>query len=299
MMKPLRPLLSIAVGCALAAAAHADDAGPTLKKIRDTGVVTLGVRESSVPFSYYDQQQRTIGYSQEIALKIVDEIKKTLNRPNLTVREIPITSQNRIPLVQNGTVDLECGSTTHTKERANQASFSNSIFQYGMRLIVKKSSGVKDFPDLAGKTVATTAGTTEERLLRQWNAEKGMAMQIISAKDHADAFLNVKSGRAVAFFMDEPLLYGAKAKEANPGDYVITGNSPVSEAYGCMLRKDDPGFKQLADRVIARMQRSGEAEALYVKWFNRPIPPKGVNLDYPLSADMKQLFANPNDKALD
>lgn len=304
-MKLAAALTTIATGCALGIAglgnvhAQAQEQSATLKKIRDTGVISLGVRESSVPFSYYDEQQNTIGYSQAIALKIVDEIRKELKRPDIKVKEMPITSQNRIPLVQNGTIDIECGSTTHTKERDNQVAFSNSFFQYGVRMIVKKASGVKDFSDLAGKTVVTTAGTSEERLLRQMNVEKGMKMSLISAKDHAESFLNVKSGRAVAFVMDDPLLYGAKAKEADPDDYLITGTSPMSEVYGCMFRKDDPGFKTLADGVIARLQKSGEAASMYQTWFMQPIPPKGINLNYPLSADMKSLFANPNDRALD
>jgi ABC-type amino acid transport substrate-binding protein len=298
MKTTIRPLLFV-LGWALSTLAHADDASATLDRIRAKGVITLGVRESSVPFSYYDQDQRTIGYSQDIALKIAEAIKKDLNLPQLKLREIPITSQNRIPLVQIGTIDFECGSTTHTKERDKQVTFSNSFFQYGMRLLVRKNSGIKDFPDLAGKTVATTAGTTEDRLLRQWNEEKRMRMSIIAAKDHAEAFMNVTTGRAGGFFMDEPLLYGAKAKEANSDDYVVIGTSPVSESYGCMLRKDDMRLKKIADGVIAQMQRSGEAQALYTKWFMRPIPPKGMNLNYPLSDDMKRLFANPNDLALD
>ncbi|MFM0507048.1 glutamate/aspartate ABC transporter substrate-binding protein [Paraburkholderia sp. RL17-373-BIF-A] len=298
-MKLAVALTTIAIATTLAGTARAEETSATLKKIRDTGVISLGVRESSVPFSYYDEQQQVIGYSQAFALKIVDEVKKELNLPNLKVKEVPITSQNRIPLVQNGTVDIECGSTTHTKDRDNQVAFSNSFFQYGVRMIVKKSSGVKDFPDLAGKTVVTTAGTSEERLLRQMNNDKGMNMRLISAKDHAESFLNVKTGRAVAFVMDDPLLYGAKAKEADADDYLITGTSPMSEVYGCMFRKEDPRFKKLADGVIARLQTSGEAATMYQKWFTQPIPPKGINLNYPLSADMKSLFANPNDRALD
>ncbi|MFL9886570.1 glutamate/aspartate ABC transporter substrate-binding protein [Paraburkholderia agricolaris] len=298
-MKLAAALTSIAIASTLSGAAHAEDSSATLKKIRETGVISLGVRESSVPFSYYDEQQQVIGYAQAIALKIVDEVKKELNLPNLKVKEVPITSQNRIPLIQNGTIDIECGSTTHTKDRDNQVAFSNSFFQYGVRMIVKKNSGIKDFPDLAGKTVVTTAGTSEERLLRQMNNEKGMNMRLISAKDHAESFLNVKTGRAVAFVMDDPLLYGAKAKEADANDYLITGTPPMSEVYGCMFRKEDPGFKRLADGVIARLQTSGEAATMYQKWFMQPIPPKGINLNYPLSADMKSLFANPNDRALD
>jgi ABC-type amino acid transport substrate-binding protein len=298
-MKLAAALTSIAIASTLSGAAHAEDSSATLKKIRETGVISLGVRESSVPFSYYDEQQQVIGYAQAIALKIVDEVKKELNLPNLKVKEVPITSQNRIPLIQNGTIDIECGSTTHTKDRDNQVAFSNSFFQYGVRMIVKKNLGIKDFSDLAGKTVVTTAGTSEERLLRQMNNEKGMNMRLISAKDHAESFLNVKTGRAVAFVMDDPLLYGAKAKEADANDYLITGTPPMSEVYGCMFRKEDPGFKKLADGVIARLQTSGEAATMYQKWFMQPIPPKGINLNYPLSADMKSLFANPNDRALD
>lgn len=262
-------------------------------------MISLGIRESSVPFSYYDSQQHTIGYSQEIALRIVDEVKKELKLDKLTVKETPITSQNRIPVLQNGTIDFECGSTTHTKERANQVAFTNSFFQYGVRFVTKKDSGLKDFADLAGKTVVTTAGTSEDRLLREMNHAKQMNMNLILAKDHADSFLMLKTGRAAAYVNDEPLLYGARATEKNPQDYVVTGTPPLSEVYGCMVRKDDPSFKKLADRVIAELQTSGEAERLYTKWFNQPIAPKGINLDYPLSADNRALFANPNDRALD
>jgi glutamate/aspartate transport system substrate-binding protein len=301
-MKIAAALVSITFGCALAGNAQADQLGHvdgTLKKIQDTGVITLGIRESSVPFSYYDDQQHTIGFSQDIALKIVDEAKKQLKLEKLNIREVPITSQNRIPLMQNGTIDIECGSTTHTKERDNQVAFSNSFFQYGIRLIAKKNSGIKDFPDLASKTVVTTAGTTEERLLREMNSEKHMNMRLISAKDHAESFLFVKTDRAGAFVMDDPLLYGARAKESNQNDYVITGTPLLSEVYACMIRKDDPAFKKLADDVISQMQRSGEAARLYNKWFMQPIPPKSMNMNYPMSADMKELLASPNDRALD
>ncbi|WP_322012360.1 glutamate/aspartate ABC transporter substrate-binding protein [Paraburkholderia sp. J12] len=280
-------------------AAHADELTGTLKKVHDNGVIVLGTRESSIPFSYYDQNQNVIGYSQEIALKIVDAVKAKTGVTNLKVKTIPITSQNRIPLVQNGTIDFECGSTTNTFERENQAAFSDSIFLYGIRFITRKDSGIKDFPDLAGKTVATTAGTSDERLLRKMNEEKHMNMTIISAKDHAESFLNVTTGRAVAFVMDEPLLYGERAKAKDPQDYIVTGTPPVSENYACMLRRDDPQFKQLVDETVSKMQTSGEMAKLYAKWFTQPIPPNGMNLEYPLSPEMKELFAHPNDKALD
>ncbi|MCG5077537.1 glutamate/aspartate ABC transporter substrate-binding protein [Paraburkholderia tagetis] len=283
----------------LAGVAYADELTGTLKKVHDSGVIVLGTRESSIPFSYYDQNQNVVGYSQEIALKIVDALKQKTNMPNLKVKTVPITSQNRIPLVQNGTIDIECGSTTNTFERQNQAAFSNSIFLYGIRFITRKDSGVKDFPDLAGKTVVTTAGTSDERLLRKMNEEKRMNMTIISAKDHAESFLNVTTGRAVAFVMDEPLLYGERAKTKKPNDYVVTGTPPISENYACMFRRDDPQFKALVDDTVAKMETSGEMARLYTKWFTQPIPPNGMNLDYPLSQQMKDLFAHPNDKALD
>ncbi|MEK2603997.1 glutamate/aspartate ABC transporter substrate-binding protein [Burkholderia arboris] len=289
--------LAVALSCALAGAAHAEALTGTLKKIKDTGIVSLGIRESSVPFSYSDNQQKNIGYSRDIAARIIDQLKTDLNLPNLAVKEIPITSQNRIPLLQNGTIDFECGSTTNTLERQKQAAFSNSIFLYGIRFSTRKDSGVKDFTDLAGKTVATTAGTSDERLLRKLNEEKGMNMTIISAKDHAEAFMNVTTGRAVAFVMDEPLLYGEIAKDRNPGAYSVTGTPLVHENYACMMRRDDPAFKQVVDGVIAKMQTSGAAEKLYDRWFTQPIPPKGVSLNYPLSPEMKQLFKNPTDQA--
>ncbi|MDS0857661.1 glutamate/aspartate ABC transporter substrate-binding protein [Burkholderia pseudomultivorans] len=289
--------LAVALSCALAGAAHAQALTGTLKKIKDTGVVSLGIRESSVPFSYSDNQQKNIGYSRDIAARIIEQLKTELNLPGLAVKEIPITSQNRIPLLQNGTIDFECGSTTNTLERQKQAAFSNSIFLYGIRFSTRKDSGVKDFADLAGKTVATTAGTSDERLLRKLNEEKGMNMTIISAKDHAEAFMNVTTGRAVAFVMDEPLLYGEIAKDRNPGAYTVMGTPLVHENYACMMRRDDPAFKHVVDGVIAKMQTSGDAEKLYDRWFMQPIPPKGVSLNYPLSPEMKQLFRNPTDQA--
>ena len=299
MAHPLKTIGALTLASLSMAGAHGQALTGTLKKVHDTGVIVLGTRESSIPFSYYDENQKVVGYSQEIALKIVDAVKKRADVPNLRVRTVPITSQNRIPLVQNGTVDIECGSTTNTFERENQAAFSNSIFLYGIRFITRKDSGVKDFPDLAGKTVATTAGTSDERLLRKMNEEKHMNMTIISAKDHAESFLNVTTGRAVAFVMDEPLLYGERAKSKDANDYIVTGTPPVSENYACMFRRDDPQFKALVDDTVAKMETSGEMAKLYAKWFTQPIPPNGMNLQYPLSAQMKELFAHPNDKALD
>jgi len=287
---------ALVAGVAWSTVAIAQNSG-TLKKIKESGVISLGHRESSVPFSYYDDKQQVVGYSHEIALAIVDAIKRELKAPNLQVKLTPITSQNRIPLVQNGTIDFECGSTTNNTERQQQVAFSNTIFVIGTRLLTHKSSGIKDFPDLAGKNVVTTAGTTSERLLRAMNEEKNMKMNIISAKDHGEAFLTLQSGRAVAFMMDDALLYGERAKARRPDDWVVVGTPQSREAYGCMMRKGDPAFKKLVDDTIARLQTSGEAAKLYEKWFMSPIPPKGLNLNFPMSEDMQALFKNPNDKA--
>ncbi|MBK7354860.1 MAG: glutamate/aspartate ABC transporter substrate-binding protein [Propionivibrio sp.] len=291
-------MLTLLATAVLSAPALAQDAG-TLKKIKETGGITLGHRESSIPFSYYDDKQNVIGYSHEIMLKILDAVKADLKLPKLEVKLLPVTSANRITLIQNGVVDIECGSTTNNTERQKQVSFSNTIFVIGTRLLTKKDSGIKDFPDLAGKNVVTTAGTTSERLLRKMNEDKNMKMNVISAKDHGESFLTLETGRAVAFMMDDALLYGETAKAKRPADWVVVGTAQSEEAYGCMLRKDDPAFKKVADTAIAKLMTSGEAVKIYDKWFLNPIPPKGLNLNMPMSDEMKALYKSPNDKAFE
>jgi len=287
------------IATAFAGAPALAQESPTLKKAKDTGSLTLGHRESSIPFSYYNDQQQVVGYSHELMLKAADAVKKHLKLAKLDTKLMPVTSANRITLVQNGTIDMECGSTTNNLERQKQVGFSNTIFIIGTRLMTKKDSGIKDFPDLAGKNVVTTAGTTSERLLRKMNEEKQMGMNIISAKDHGESFLTLETGRAVAFMMDDALLYGELAKARNPGDWIVTGTAQSKEAYGCMLRKDDPEFKKVVDAALAKAMLSGEAEKIYTKWFMNPIPPKGLNLNMPMSDEMKALFKAPNDKAFE
>ena len=268
----------------------------TLQKIKNNGVIVVGHRESSVPFSYYDNAQKVVGYSQDYSNQIVDAVKKQLNMPNLQVKMLPITSQNRIPLLQNGTFDFECGSTTNNAERQQQAAFSNTIFVVGTRLLVKKGGDIKDFKDLAGKPVVVTSGTTSEILLNKLNEKDNMKMRIISAKDHGDSFRTLESGRAVAFMMDDALLAGERAKAKKPDQWEIVGTPQSHEAYGCMLRKNDPAFKKLMDETIAKAQTSGEAAKSYERWFNQPIPPKNMNMNFALSDDMKALFKAPNDQ---
>ena len=271
----------------------------TLKKIKDTGSITLGHRESSIPFSYYDDKQQVIGYSHELMLKVVDGIKNELKLTKIDTKLMPVTSANRITLIQNGTVDIECGSTTNNLERQKQVGFSTTIFVIGTKLMTKKDSGVKDFADLAGKNVVTTAGTTSERLLRKMNEDKQLGMSVISAKDHGEAFLTLETGRAVAFMMDDALLFGEMAKAKKPGDWIVTGTAQSKEAYGCMVRKDDPAFKKVVDTALSKAMTSGEAEKIYAKWFMAPIPPKGLNLNMPLSDEVKALYKAPNDKAFE
>ena len=298
-MTLIRKPVFVAIAATLLAQPVLAQESPTLKKIKDSGTIALGHRESSIPFSYYDDKQQVVGYSHELMLKVVDAVKAELKMPTLQVKLTPVTSQNRIPLVQNGTVDIECGSTTHNAERARQVAFSNTIFVIGTRLMTKKDSAIKDFPDLAGKNVVTTAGTTSERLIRKMNEDKKLAMNIISAKDHGEAFLTLETGRAVAFMMDDALLYGELAKARRPAEWTIVGTPQSFEAYGCMMRKDDPAFKKVADAALAKAMTSGEAEAIYKKWFTQPIPPKGLNLNFPISEAMLKLYKAPNDKAFE
>jgi glutamate/aspartate transport system substrate-binding protein len=268
----------------------------TLKKINDSGAIVIGHRESSVPFSYYDDKNEVIGYSQDLVLKVVEAVKQKLKLPNLQVKLIPVTSQNRIPLIQNGTIDIESGSTTNNPERQQRVYFSDNMFIIGTRLLVKRDSGIKDFPDLKRKNVVVTAGTTSERLIHEMNDKNSWGLNIISAKDHSESFLTLQSGRAVAFMLDDALLAGEKAKAHKPDDWVIVGTPQSKEAYGMMMRKGDDRFKKLVDETIAKAEMT-EGEKLYQKWFQSPIPPKGLNLDLPMGEDMKELFKGPNDKA--
>jgi len=272
----------------------------TLKKIKDSGTITLGHRDASIPFSYIaDASGVPVGYSHDIQLKIVEAIKKDLDMPDLKVKYNLVTSQTRIPLVQNGTVDVECGSTTNNVERQQQVDFSVGIFEIGTRLLSKKDSPYKDFADLKGKNVVTTAGTTSERILKAMNADKQMGMNVISAKDHGESFNMLEGGRAVAFMMDDALLAGEMAKARKPSDWVITGTPQSYEIYGCMVRKEDTAFKKAVDDAIVGYFKSGEVNKSYDKWFNQPIPPKGLNLQFPMSDELKKLIAEPTDKAAD
>lgn len=297
-MRIVPHLLGAAIAAALISTpVFAAELTGTLKKIKESGTITLGHRDASIPFSYIaDASGVPVGYSHDIQLKVVEAIKKDLAMPDLKIKYNLVTSQTRIPLVQNGTVDLECGSTTNNVERGQQVDFSVGIFEIGTRLLTKKDSTYKDFADLKGKNVVTTAGTTSERIIKSMNAEKQMGMNVISAKDHGESFNMLESGRAVAFMMDDALLAGEMAKAKKPDDWAVTGTPQSYEIYGCMVRKEDAPFKKAVDDAIKATFASGEINTIYAKWFMQPIPPKGLNLNFPMSDELKKLIATPTDK---
>ncbi|MFT4191874.1 MAG: amino acid ABC transporter substrate-binding protein [Comamonas sp.] len=271
---------------ALAPSAHAQ-AGDTIAKVKQSGVFTIGYRESSIPFSYLDGSAKPTGIGWEICNKIADKLKAVTGRADLKVVGQSVTSANRVPLVQNGTVDIECGSTTNNSERGKQVQFAINYFYTGTRFLVKADSGIKTLADLKGKNVVITAGTTNMLVMRRVNQEQNLGINITSAKDHAEAALLVESGRADAFAMDDILLYGLKAMSRNSASLAVVGDAIQVEPYAFMLRKDDPAFQKLVNDTLAELMKSGEFEVLYKKWFLSPIPPANINLEAPMSNELK------------
>src|SRR5689334_7842599 len=293
-MRTSKLTLALALLAFLAAPVAAQES-PTLKKIKDTGTITIGHRDSSIPFSYYDDKQNVVGYALDICMKVVDAVKAELKMPNLQVKLNPVTSATRIPLMANGTIDLECGSTTNNLDRQKQVGFTNTYFVTANRYLAKKSSNIKTLADLKGKTVVSTSGTTNLKWLTEENGKQNLGMNILTAKHHAEAFLMVETGRATAFFMDDILLYSLVAGSKAPTDYVIGEDAYTVEPYGAMMLKDDAAFRKVADTATAKLYKSPEMTALYEKWFLKPIPPKGVTLNVPMSPLLKKVLANPTD----
>lgn len=267
----------------------------TLKKIKESGSITLGVRDSSVPFSYLDGDQKYQGYALDLCMKAVSAVQKHLGLGQLDVKLNPVTSATRIPLMANGTIDMECGSTTNNVERQKQVAFAPSHFLTATRLLSKKSSNISGLADLKGKTLVSTSGTVNLKQLTEINAEKKLGINIVPAKDHAEAFLMVETGRAVAFGMDDILLASLAANSKASQDYVISRESLTPEPYGIMMRRDDPAFKKIVDAAITQIYTSGEINRIYAKWFQSPIPPKGINLNWPMSEQLKRNYAKPTD----
>ena len=294
-MKKHHLLLALVAGLVVQTA-NAQALDGTLKKIKDSNSITLGIRESSFPLSYLDASQKPIGYHIDICNAIVDAVKAKLALPKLEVKTQAVTSQNRIPLVVNGTVDLECGSTTNNLDRQKQVAFAPTTYVTQVRIAVKKASGIKTLEQLHGKPIVTSTGTTSVQLIRANEKGKNLDFKEVYGKDHADSFLMLEQDRAAAFVLDDNLLMGEIANSKAPQDYELVGAPLSTEPIAIMLRKDDPQFKGLVTATVAGLAKSGELAKLYAKWFESPIPPKNLKLNLPLSAALKDAFANPNDK---
>ncbi|MFY9768693.1 MAG: transporter substrate-binding domain-containing protein [Xanthobacteraceae bacterium] len=289
----------IAAACLLVGAeapAAAEDLEGTLKKIKETGGITIGYRESSLPLSCLDDKLMPVGFSIELCKRVVDAVKAKLGMPDLNVKYNPVTSATRIPLVANGTVDIECGSTANMTIRQQQVGFSYTFFVPQFKWIVHVDSKIKSADDLRGKTVAVTAGTNTAVFVNKMNNGENLGMTITQGKDHAESFLLVETGRASAWMEDDVLLAGFRANAKSPADFKLLDKSYPSDPYALMIRKDDPQFKALVDEALAQLMRSGEFEKLYTQWFERPIPPRGVNMDLPMSDALKHDIKEPNDK---
>ncbi len=267
----------------------------TLKKVKDGGTITIGHRDASVPFSYYDDKQQPVGYAMDLCMRIVDAIKTELKMPKIDVKYQLVTSANRIPLMANGTIDLECGSTTNNLERQKQVWFTMTHFVTANRWVSKKASNIRSLADLKGKTIVSTAGTTNIKQITEINAAQNLGMNIISANGHPEAFQMVETGRAVVFVMDDILLYSLVSQSRAPGDYVISAEALSVEPYGIMVRKDDAAFKKVVDAAMSNVYKSGQINAIYEKWFLKPVPPKGINLNVPMGDAFKKVVAKPTD----
>ncbi len=294
----MRPTIRTALAAlaALSGAAASAQTASTLDKAKASGSMTVAYREASIPFSYLGADAQPVGFGWEICGKVVEAVRKATGRADLKVATQAVTSQNRIPLLQNGTIDIECGSTTNNSERAKQVTFATNYFYTGTRFLVKADSPVKSIADLKGKKVVSTTGTTNYQILRKLNADRALDFELLSAKDHAESALLVQSGRADAFGMDDILLYGLRASAQNPAELAVVGEAIQVEPYAIMIRKDDPSFKKLVDDTLAGLMKSGEFEALYKKWFQSPIPPKGINLNAPMSQELKDNLKALSDK---
>ena len=293
-MKQMRLLVAASLGLLVSVSSAQAD---TLEKVKSSGTFTIGHRDASIPFSFFDDKQKPIGYSIDLCLKVVDAVKKNLGLAQLNVQYQLVTSANRIPLLANGTVDIECGSTTNNADRQKQVAYAPTTFVTANRIVYKKTSGIKKFADLKGKTLVSTAGTTNIKQVTELNAAQNLGISIVSANGHSESFLMVDTGRAAAFAMDDILLAGLVASAKTPADFEISSEALSVEPYGIMVRKDDPKFKAVVDSAIKDLMASGAINAIYEQWFMKPIPPKGINLNIPMSASLKKVMAKPTDSA--
>ena len=288
-----------AMACLLigaSAPARTQDLEGTLKKVKETGTFTIGHRESSLPLSYLGEDLQPVGFSVELCKQVVDAVKAKLGTPGLTIKYSPVTSANRIPLVANGTVDIECGSTANMTARQKQVGFSYTVFVPQFRWIARAKGDINTADDLRGKTVVVTAGTNTALFVNKMNNDDKLGMTVVQGKDHAESFLLVETGRASAWMEDDVLIAGFRANAKVPADFKLLDKSYPSDPYALMIRKGDPQFKALVDDTLTKVMRSGEFEKLYVQWFENPIPPKGINIQLPMSDALKRAIKEPNDR---
>jgi glutamate/aspartate transport system substrate-binding protein len=289
-------LLSILAAALMTVSADAGELTGTLQKIKETNRIVLGIQEASVPFSYLDGDQKVIGYAVDICMKIVNAVKRELNAPSVTVDTLPVTSSNRIPLMMNGTADLVCSATTNNADRQRQVAFTNSHFLSATRFAAKKSDNITTIDQLKGKPVVAISGSTNMVQLNQVNSARNLGVTVLPAKDQAEAFLMLESGRAAAYVLDDVQLAVAIARSKDPSAYMISEETlSKAEPYGIMLRKDDAAFKAVADHATADLYRSPEIDVIYRKWFESPVPPNGLNFNTPMSAVLRKAFAAPSD----
>ncbi len=294
-MNLTRSLMFSLMAVSLAGSAMAQTAS-TLDKVKASGSITVAYREASMPFSYLGADAQPTGFGWEICGRIVEQVRRVTGRTDLTVKTQAITAQNRIPLLVNGTIDIECGSTTNNPERNKQVAFGINYFYTGTRFLVKADSTVRSAADLKGRKVVSTTGTTNLQVLRKLNADRGLGFDLIAAKDHGESALLVQQGRADAFGMDDILLYGVRASSPNPAALAVVGEPIQVEPYAIMLRRDDPSFKKLVDDTLKELIRNGEFVSLYKKWFESPIPPRGINLNAPMSDELRNNLKNLSDQ---
>jgi glutamate/aspartate transport system substrate-binding protein len=292
----IKVVVSVSLVAGASVSARAEDLTGTLKKVKETGTFTIGHRDSSIPLSYLDDKLQPVGFSLELCKHVADAVRAKVGTPGLTVAYNPVTSATRIPLVANGTVDIECGSTANMTSRQTQVGFSYTFFVPQFKWITRTNSGIASADDLRGKTVAVTAGTNTALFVNKLNSEGKLGMTVMPGKDHAESFLLVETGRAAGWMEDDILLAGFRANAKNPADFKLLDKAYPSDPYALMFRKDDPQFKALVDETLAKLMRSGEFEKLYVQWFEKPIPPRGINIQLPMSDALKHDVKEPNDK---
>jgi glutamate/aspartate transport system substrate-binding protein len=274
--------------------AHAQDEG-TLSKVAELGEITVGHRDGAVPFAYYDDKQQPVGYAMDLCAKIVDAVKAKVNKPDLKVTYMPVTGTTRMPLLANGTIDMECGTTTNNAERQKQVTFSTTNFVAGIRILSKKSAPIDTMAEAKGKTIVTLAGTTSVKVINDANNAQNLGLTILTAKDLAEGMLTLETNRAAALIFDDVSIAGAAATSKAPADYVLSSQPLSVEPYGIMLRRNDEAFKSLVNKTLEGLYKSGEINTIYAKWFTQPIPPRGINMNFPMSTQLSKVIAHPTD----